>query len=71
MIIIIQKIFIKVTKKKDLFPFFGYNFKNLATIIILRINNIHIWVIVKTTSNKIIFLGLIILTNADSNWLAL
>ena len=71
MIMIIQKIFIKVTKKKDLFSFFGYNFKNLATIIILRINNIHIWVIVKTASNKIIFLGLIILTNVDSNWLAL
>ena len=71
MIIIIQKIFIKVTKKKDLFSFFGYNSKNLATIIILRINNIHIWVIVKTASNKIIFLGLIILTNVDSNWLAL
>ena len=55
MTIITQKIFIKATKKKDLLSFFGYNFKNLAKIIIFRIKNIHIWVIVKTTSDNIIF----------------
>ena len=55
MTIITQKIFIKATKKKDLLSLFGYNFKNLAKIIIFRIKNIHIWVIVKTTSDNIIF----------------
>ena len=55
MTIITQKIFIKATKKKDLLSFFGYNFKNLAKIIIFRIKNIHIWVIVKTTRDNIIF----------------
>ena len=53
MIIKIQKIYIKVTKKKDLFLFFGYNFKNLAKINIFKIKNIHIWMIVKTTNENI------------------
>ena len=72
MIIIIQKIYIKVTKKKYLFLFFGYNFKNLAKIVIFKISNIHIWVLVNTTTNdNITFLGLVISTNVDSNWLDL
>ena len=71
MIIIIQKIYIKVIKKKDLLPFFGYNFKNLANIVIFKMKNIHIWMFVKTTNDNITFLGLIISTNVDSNWLAL
>ena len=71
MVIIIQKIYIKVTKKKDLFSFFWYNFKNLAKIVIFKIKNIHIWMFVKTTNDNIIFLGLIISTNVDSNGLTL
>ena len=31
----------------------------------------HIWMLVKTTNDKINFSGLIISTNVDSNWLAL
>ena len=71
MIIIIHKIYIKVTNKKDLFWFFGYNFKNLAKIVIFKIKNIHIWIFVKTTNDNIIFLELTISTNLYSNWLAL
>lgn len=36
MFIVIQKINIKVTKKKDLFLFFGYNVKNFAKIVIFE-----------------------------------
>ena len=51
MIIIIQKIYITVTKKKDLFSLSGYNFNNLAKIVIFKIKNIPIWMFVKTTND--------------------
>ena len=55
MIIIIQKIYIKVTKKKDLSLLFGYNFKNQAETVILKIKNTHIWVFEITTNDNITF----------------
>ena len=59
MIIIIQKIYsinyIKVTKKKDLFLFFGDDFQNLVKVVIFKIKNIHIWMFVKTTNDNITF----------------
>ena len=55
MIIIIQKIYIKVTKKKDLFSFLGYSSKNVAKIVIFKIKNIHIWMFVNTTNGNITF----------------
>ena len=55
MIIIIQKIYIKVTEKKDLFSFFRYNFKNLVKVVIFKIKNIHIWMFAKTTNDNITF----------------
>ena len=55
MIIIIQKIYIKVTKKKDLFSFFGYRFKNLTKIVIFKIKNIHVWMFVNATNDNITF----------------
>ena len=55
MIIRIQKIYIKVTKKKDLFSVFGYDFKNLAKIVIFKISNIYIWMFVNTNNDNITF----------------
>ena len=55
MIILIQKIYIKVTTKKDLLLFFGYSFKNLANIVIFEIKKIHIWMFVKRTNDIITF----------------
>ena len=55
MIITIQKIYIKVTKKKDLFSVFGYDFKNLAKIVIFKISNIYIWMFVNTINDNITF----------------
>ena len=69
--IIIQKIYIKFTKKKELFSFFGYNFKYSVKTVIFKIKNIHIWMFVKTPNDNITFLGSIISINVDSNWLAL
>ena len=68
MIIIIQMIYIKVTKKKDLFSFFGYSFNNLVKIVIFKIKNINICIFVNTTNDNITFF---ISTNVDSNWLDL
>ena len=65
MIITIQKIYIKVNKKKDLFSFFQYNFKNLAMIVIFKIKNINVLMSVKTTNDNITFLELIISANVD------
>ena len=56
MIIIIQKIYNKVTKKKDFFSFFGYSFKYLAAIVIFKIKNIYIWMFVNTSNDNINFL---------------
>ena len=70
MIILMPKIYIKFTKKKDLFSFFGYNFENLAKLVIFKIKSIHIWMFVKTTNGNIIQL-VSYSTNVDSNWLPL
>ena len=58
-----------ITKKKDTFSFFGYSFKHLIKIAIFQIKSIHIWMFVKTATDNIIFLGLIISINVDSSQL--
>ena len=45
----------EVTKKKYLFSFFGYNFKNWAKIVIFKISNVHIWMFVNSTNDNITF----------------
>ena len=56
MIIVIQKIYIKVAKKKNLFWHFGYNIKNFAKIVIFKIKNIHISMFINTTNSNITIL---------------
>ena len=51
MIIIIQQIYSKVTKKEDLLLFFGYK------IVISKIKNIHIWMTVKAANDNINLFG--------------
>ena len=55
MIIMIQKIYIKVAKKKYLFSFFGYNFKKLAKIVIFKISNIYICMFVNKPVTMLLF----------------
>ena len=55
MFIIIHNINIKVTKKKDLFLFFGYNVKDWSQIVTFRIKDIYTWMFVKTAGDNITF----------------
>ena len=66
MIIIIQKIYIKVNKNKDLFLFLEYNFRNLAIMFIFKIKSIRGWIFIRANNDNITFLG-----DVGSNWLAL
>ena len=70
MFIIIHNINIKVTKKKNLFLFFGYNVKDLSQVVTFRIKNIYTWMFVKTTGDNITFRASYF-NNSDFNWLAL
>ena len=75
MIIIIQKIYsvnyIKVTKKKDLFLFFGDNFQNLVKIVIFKSRTFIFGCLQRQPMTILLFCGLIISPNVDSDWLAL
>ena len=69
MIIVIQKIYIKVTK--PCFRSFNFNFKNLIQRVIFKIKKVNIWIFVKAINDNNGFLGLIILKGVDSTWLSL
>lgn len=55
MIFIIHNIKIIITKKKNLFLFFGGNVKNLTKLVTFKIQNIYAQMFVKTAGDNIAF----------------